>query len=376
MTDTPADDTKTYDVTIAGTADGGDRIPDLSTREARDRWIDRLRTSKSESTVSSYHYRTKHFVEWCEANGIDPIRALTGWDIESYETYRRGGGVAPISLTKEMGTLKQFLEYCARVDLVDESIPEKVDPPDVPRDAQVDETRLEPEAARALLHYYNNDPEVRHSRAHALLALVWYTGIRLGGVRALDLDHYDSEQQYAEFHHRPEEDTPLKNGSDGERVVGLPPAVCPILDRYIKHNRHDKYDDHGRQPLLTSTQGRPSQAAVRGWMYQATIPCRHSFCPHGNDPDTCEWTEYTHASKCPSSRSPHQVRTGSITWQLNRGVPTDVVANRVNATVRTIEDHYDVPDKFEEMEKRRRPHLDRLTLEEEEDEEDEKEGGD
>ncbi|WP_239638600.1 hypothetical protein [Halorubrum saccharovorum] len=63
-------------------------------------------------------------------------------------------------------------------------------------------------------------------------------------------------------------------------------------------------------------------------------------CPHDKDPDTCEWTRYVHLSKCPSSRSPHPIRTGSITWQLNQEIPPEV-AERVDATVKTIENHYD-----------------------------------
>ena len=56
------------------------------------------------------------------------------------------------------------------------------------------------------------------------------------------------------------------------------------------------------------------------------------------------------------------MRTGSITWQRNQGVPADVVAKRVNASVRVIEQHYEKPDKREEMEKRRRPYIDDLSL--------------
>lgn len=353
-----------YEVQIAGIPDGGDRIPDLTPRAATERWLDKLRVSKREASVSSYHYRLKHFVEWCEAEGVESINDLTGWDLESYENHRRSQGLKPISLNKEMGTLQNFLSYCARIELVEASLPEKVDPPDVPRDAHVDETMLHPDDAKHLLEYYRSGAQAYGSRAHALLALTWYTGARSGALRGLDLDDYDSENQYVSFRYTPHQDPPLKNGPDGERIVGLPENVCEILDTYIEESRFDSYDDHGRQPLLASQRGRASKSAFRAWMYLATLPCLHSACPHGNERESCEYVDYSQASKCPSSRSPHQVRTGSITWQRNRGVPVDVVAERVNASVRVIEEHYDKPDKFEEMEKRRRPHLDRLSFDE------------
>lgn len=356
-----------YEVRIAPTTDGGSRVPDLSPREASQRWLDKLSSDKADSTVSTYHYRIKHFIEWCEEEGITSIKEVNGWDLESFETYRRRNGVATISLNKELGTLQNFLEYCERIELVDDGLPEKVDPPDVPKRKQVDETKLHADDARKLFTAFEEDSERTFSRGHAILKVAWFVGCRLGGLRALDIQHYDPDDRTLEFVHQPSQDTPLKNGVDGERVVGLQKEVCDVLDGYIDENRHnDVFDDYGRRPLFTSALGRPTQNTVRNWTYMATLPCIYGPCPHGEDPETCEYIDYSFASKCPSSRSPHQVRTGSITWQRNQGIPADVVAKRVNTSVRTIEKHYDKPNKRREMEKRRRHHVDDLSLDESE----------
>ncbi|WP_312911132.1 tyrosine-type recombinase/integrase [Natronosalvus caseinilyticus] len=358
------DEPPKYEVPIEGTTDGGDRVPDLSPREALERWLNKLRVSRSESTVSAYHYRLKHFVEWCEEVGISEVGQVNGWDIESYETSRREQGLEPITLNNELGTLQSFFEYCVKVELVDEGLPTKVDPPVVPAADQVSKVRLHTDRAQALLtHYVATECG---SRAHTLLALAWFTGARLGALRGLDLEDYDREQQCLKFTHRPREETPLKNGADGERFVGLPKQACDVVDAYIQKHRLEKYDDYGRRPLLTSERGRPSTNAVRAWMYLATVPCLHSPCPHGNDPDTCNFLDYSAASKCPSSRSPHQVRTGSITWQLNRGIPPERVAERVNTSIEVLLRHYDQPTRMEEMRERRRPYLDRLSFGDEE----------
>lgn len=124
--------------------------------------------------------------------------------------------------------------------------------------------------AEALFDYYER--EDYGSRAHTLLALAWYTGARLGGLQALDVSDYDSDEQYVQFINRPEPDTPLKNGPDGERAVGLPAHVCDIVDAYLEHNRKPKHDDHGRRPLLSSASGRPADNTVRTWLYLATVP--------------------------------------------------------------------------------------------------------
>jgi len=352
--------TASYTVRIAGTTDGGSRVPDLSPREAFERWMSKLRGDKREATISSYHYQVKLFIEWCEEQAIVEIGDLNGWNIDTYETHRRSQDVEPVTLNKELGTVKNFLDYCARIELVDENLPEKVDPPDVEVQDDVDETRLHATRAKALLDYYaEND---YGSRDHALLSLLWFTGARLNAIRGLDLDHYDSSNELVEFLHHRERDLPLKNGPGGERAVGLPREVCDVLDTYIAENRHEKFDEQGRPPLLTSEVGRPSRNSVRSWSYLATVPCLHTDCPHGNEPETCEFLDYTKASQCPSSRSPHQVRTGCITWMLNRGIPIEVVSDRVNTSVRVLKRHYDQPTRREELEERRRHHLDRLDF--------------
>lgn len=361
---TPPD---SYRIRIAPTTDGGGRVPELSPREACERWLAKIRASRADSTVSSYHYRLKHFVEWCENEGIESVNRLNGWDLEEFEAERRAQGLDITSLNNELGTLKNLLEYCARIEVVDESLPGKVVPPEVPPEADVDDTRLAEEDALQLLEYYENNPEAHHSRSHALLALGWLAGPpRLGAIRGLDLDDYHADEEYVEYKDRPDEGTPLKNDTRGERAVSLPDRAVKVIEGYIEKNRFDVRDDYGREPLITSQGGRASKNAVRVWMYLATLPCLHSECPHGNERDSCEFTEYSKASQCASSRSPHQVRTGAITWMRNRGVPVDVVAARANASVSVIEKHYDKPDYIEEMEKRRRPFLDKLDFDDNE----------
>lgn len=345
--------------------------PDLSPREACERWLDKLRVQRRDQTVRTYYYRLKLFVEWAESEDIESMGSLTGWDLESYETHRRSKEPETTSLNNEFQTLKLWLEYLAQIEVVDEDLSEKVDVPDVPKDERSDDARLEHDQATQLLEHYRETPSQYGTRGHALLELAWHTGARIGGLRALDVrdfkqyefDEDDREStHYVEFHHRPGTGTPLKNGPDGERPVALLPEVADVVSRHIEEYRIDIHDDEGRQPLLSSQRGRPSPGTIRDWMYLATLPCNFGPCPHDRDPETCEYTQYAHVSKCPSSRSPHQVRTGSVTWMRNRGLPVEVVAGRVNASVEVINQHYDVENPLEEMLRRRIPYLRHLSF--------------
>jgi len=333
--------------------------PDLSPTDARDRWLDKLTVSRSDSTVSTYYYRLKLFTDWADSEGIESINDMTGWQIESYETYRRSQGIKLITLNNELTTLKRWFEYLARIEVIDKDLPEKVEIPDVPREEQSDDTHLHEDRAKELLSYYRDSPDYA-TREHVLLELAWHTGARAGGLRALDLRDMreaDDGTRYLSFENREETGTRLKKGIDGERPVTLNSTVWDVIDEYVRKHRIDVHDDEGRQPLITSSRGRPARSSIRDWLYMATLPCHYKECPHDKNPQDCEFTNYQSAGGCPSSRSPHQVITGAITSMRNQGIPAEVVADRVNKQVSTIEKYYDKETDVQEMLKRRDPYF-------------------
>lgn len=313
---------------------------EFSPRAAMERWLNRQQGDMAESTVYTYKYRLKLFVEWCEEQGIDEIGELRKWDLDEY--YSARSTVDDVSHQNEMKTLTQFVEYLdERLGAVEEGLADAIEIPDVDRAETTDDTVLDQEEALALLAYYRDSDEHYATRGHALLELLWWTGARKGALRALDIRDVDLEEGYVNFVHRPSNGTPLKKQLYGQRSVNLSPAVAEVLDDYIADHRNEIRDEQGRAPVFTSTQGRPATSTITNWSYLATLPCLHGPCPHGEEPASCKYTRYSHASKCPSSRSPHQVRSGSITWQLNRGVPPETVAERVNSSLETIRWYYD-----------------------------------
>ena len=333
--------------------------PDLSPREAVDRWLDHARIDRADETIRGYWSRLKMFVEWCESDGVESTAELTPWDIERYETNRRGNDLAPTTLRNELVLLRMVFEWFEKKGLATDGLADSIELPNVSKTDETSNTLLEPERAQQLLQAYRSG-ETEFIRGHAFLELAWFTGLRMGAIRGLDLADVDLDEGVIHVNHRPESNTPLKNGLDGERVVGISKPVVDALQRYMAQQRPTTRQSNGRRPLFATEQGRISPTALRTTSYYATLPCRAMQCPHGRQQQSCEWFSTKRATNCPSSRSPHEIRSGSITWQLNSGVDPDVVAHRVNASRDIIEHHYDQAEEIDKWRQRQSSEEDKL----------------
>ena len=340
-------------------------------------WLDHQEATKADSTISTYCRRLERFVEWCADQGIDDLNDLSSRDVFRFESGRRADDLSISTLNNQIGTLKQFLGFCARIDAVPEDLPQKIEVPTTDEfNRFVSEEKLSASRAEEIrdeLHTY-----ARATRRQAMFELLWHTGCRSGGLRALDLtDCYfevddlerlrhqaaidenildEVDVPFVYFRHRPDTGTPLKNHEDSERPVALDQTVADRVQEYIEVNRVSREDESGRRPLFTTSSGdngRVSGSSVRREVYIMTQPCRFGMCPHEREPETCEATDQRYLARCPSSRSPHPIRSGVITYLRDQGWPPEAVGERVDATPQTIRLHYDLPDEIRRMQSRR-----------------------
>lgn len=104
-------------------------------------------------------------------------------------------------------------------------------------------------------------------------------------------------------------------------------------------------EDHGRQPLLTTSKGRITKATFRRDVYQATAPCFRG--------ETCAGHTEPAGTRCEGSVSPHSIRRGSITHHLTNDIPTEVVSDRMTVSRKILEKHYDRRSDAVKLEQRR-----------------------
>jgi len=336
----------------------------ISPVDAVEMYHDAMRDEHAESTRRSAKHRLRAFIQFCDENDIEDLNELTGRALYKYRIWRREGQgddrepIKRVTLKGQLATLRRFLRFAANIDAVPPELYEQITLPSMKNGEDVSDSTLEPSQAIAILDYLGGAQPA--SRDHIIMLLLWETGARTGAIRGLDIRDIDLDGTHPrlsgpaiQFVHRPDTGTPLKNQAKGTRWNRISERTARYIEDYIQYHRHDVTDDHGREPLITTAHGRPAGNTLRTTLYRVTRPCwRSEECPHDRDPEDCEATHLDHASKCPSARSPHDVRSGRVTFYRREDVPRRVVRDRLNASEDILDRHYDRRSDREQAEQR------------------------
>ena len=326
----------------------------IAPAEAKEQYLEAIRTEKAESTVRTREYQLRHFVRWCGEENIENMNTLDGRDLMNYRKWRRkDGDLNNVTLRSQMSNIRHFIDFCGRIDAVPGNLHEKVPLPSLDKYENRRDESLSAERARSILDFLERFEYA--SRDHVAFLVLWKTGMRTGGLRSLDVEDYYPRKGALELVHRPETGTPLKNKEAGERMIALGERECEVIDDYLERKREHVTDEHGRDPLITTKNGRMGKVTIRRTAYRLTRPCIYAgTCPHDKDPMDCEArTDYDKASQCPDAVSAHPIRRGSITHHLDNDVPKVAVSDRMDVSPDVIDAHYDAASKEGKMNRRR-----------------------
>lgn len=301
--------------------------------------------------------RHDQFVDWCDgADGDGPrvgdLSEISGRDFTAFKNWRKEG-INTVTLRTNLSALRSFMRFCVSIDAVDHATPEKINVPNLDSGENHNDEHIEAEQAFAILDYLDRFEYA--SFDHTLFKLQWTTSMRMSGLHSLDVSDVDTDAGTLSVTHRPEEGTRLKNCEDGERVVTLDAETTRVVKDYIEYQRLAVDDEYGRSPLFSSEYGRMSKQNLNKRIYRVTAPCYTSRgCPSDKEPLECEHTgSYDNYVTCPHNTRPHAVRGGSITYWLRDDVPKKAVSDRVNASMKTLDRHYDERSEEEKAEQRR-----------------------
>ena len=323
--------------------------------DAKNRYLKKKRSHVSEKTLKNYTTALKRFLEFLDERGIDDMGDVDSDEIVRFESWRLDS-VKPITCRNDMRTVKNFIQFCETIQAVPVGLHELIVPTKVSEDDEICDDVLTRQEATDILEYL--DKFEYASTRHVTLRILWKTGMRLGGLRSLDLKDFDPSRPALELCHRPESRTPLKQKERGQRDVIIDWDTADIITDYINETRPDTEDRFGRSPLLASREGRLATTTIQKNVYTATRPCIYNGegCPFGEDPESCEAMRFDQANKCPGSVSPHALRRGYVTAARNAGQPKDVTGDRVNMGGKILDKHYD-KGSYDEKAQRRKDYL-------------------
>ena len=302
------------------------------------------------NTLQSHRYVIERFVEWCDTNDIDTVADLTGRDLHEFRIARRED-VNGNTLRSQLGVLRQYVQFAESIEAATMGLAAKIRMPQVERVSR--DGRVTEDTATAVLDYLRKFQYA--SRDHALIQLLWKTGVRVGTARAFDTTDFDPDERTIAARHRPETDTPLKNGKRAERLIALDDETTEVLTDYVEHTRPNCVDSEGRKPLFASEHGRVGCSTLRRVVYRWTRPCkRGEDCPHGRQKEDCEaYRRVSKGSQCPSTHSPHEIRRGAISHLLTEQTPVRAISDRADVSERVLDEHYDARSEKEKAETRR-----------------------
>lgn len=329
----------------------------ISPEDAVDWYLDHRRRELRVATRRKHRSALGTFVDWTNCNDIDNLNEVSGRQLLAFKTWlKTESELATVSLNGNLAILKRFLHFCEAIEAVQEGMADRTPLPNVPPAEEVSHEVPTTDEVQSIRAYFRCFEYA--SRRQVEFELIAEVGIRLGAVRAIDLDDFDQNQLVIHLRHRPETvseyGTPLKNGSDGERIVNISDQLSEFVIDYIEHNRVDVTDDYGREPLFTTTMGRPSTATIRRDFYKMTRPCAYTGdCPHDREISECDAAKNANAADCPSRYSTHPLRKWAIMHQLDSGIPKELLSDRVDVSVPVLDKHYDQRSKERKSRQRR-----------------------
>jgi integrase len=309
--------------------------------EAIEAYLTDRQSELSDSSIQNHRYQLKQFRLWCGGAGnIEHLQAIDPIDLSRFRR-ARSQDINSNTMYNQLGSVRLFLRFCHRMGWVEEEVPESIVLPT--RSGRSRDSSIDPDRISGIL---DDLEQYQYASAdHIILSLLWTCSLRIGALRAIDVDRdVHTDESWLELVHRPETDTPLKNKAGSEREINLHGWVADALRSWIDDRRQDRTDSFGRKPLLATKHGRMARSSIRRSVYTLTA------C--GDLGNGCE-CDAPIISQCDDVVSPHDVRRSSISAWLDNGTDPTLLSQRVDTSKSTMDRHYDVRDETQKRELRR-----------------------
>ncbi|PRX44991.1 integrase/recombinase XerC [Prauserella shujinwangii] len=320
-------------------AEAVEHLPALPPADPGDRYAVRhvtllwLAADKSEHTRRAYYADLAAWLTWCARNGLDPLRArradVDAWKATLTVTGRDGlpRPAAPSTVARTLAGVSSWYRYLQSNDVADTNPIGAVARPKRAKASPL--PALDERSAAKLLDHAEararrNDTEASWRDA-ALIALLFYTGLRVSGITTATVADLDTDSGHTILRY---------TGKGGQRdfVPVVAPALRPLAGYLAVRARREAVPaERLSGPLL------------------ATTPHPHDPAKPGGKPlrqrdvwQTLRRLAAQAGLAAADSISPHTARRTTGTLLLAHGVPVQRVQDLLgHADIRTTRDRYD-----------------------------------
>ena len=233
----------------------------------------------SEQTLTAYRYDLTQFVDFLRRENITQARAVTPGHVYDFLASLRRAGLAPASVSRKTISLRLWMQYLCREEVIGADPALAVDPPKTA--VRLPNTLSLPEIERLLLTPSLQTPEGVRDRA--MLETMYGCGLRVSELVSLETRNVDLRARLVR---------PFGKGKK-ERLVPLGDGVSETLTVYLRTARPKLLARHPSTPFLFVTgRGGPLTRnhflhLVKAYARDAGIArpvsphaLRHSFATH------------------------------------------------------------------------------------------------
>ena len=232
----------------------------------------------SKNTQLSYKNDLLKFSNYLFKKKITNLNSLNRNDVREYLLKLKSDGLKPSSISRHIGSIRQFFEYLLQEDLISEDPSSQIHSPKIWKN--IPET-LSVNEVTTLLSYISNLKDYRHAfRDKVMIELLYACGLRVTELVNLKLNSVCSEESYIQVTGKGQKD----------RLIPINKSTLAIIDEYIKTERlyYDSNDNHlflsqhkkllSRQRIWQLIKNHIKNAGITKNISPHTL--RHSFATH------------------------------------------------------------------------------------------------
>jgi integrase/recombinase XerD len=191
--------------------------------------------------------RAPSWLAWCQARGVHPVTGVSGLDVAMYARQLDAVGLAPASVARRLAAVAGWYAWLAARGHIAVS-------PAVgiarPRSAALAPAApgLNRDQAVALLRAADRAPGPQRARTAALVAVLLFTGARLGEVIRADVEDLGTEHGHRVLR--------VTQGDGQRRSLALPRPAAARIEAYLSESKRAGKQTKSNRPLFATGPGR------------------------------------------------------------------------------------------------------------------------